>query len=316
MTQAVDILKGALRRINAYQAGDNIATADFNDALETLNDMLDSWSTDNLYVPGSVESILQWVSGKNQYTIGNPTCSDIGQPAFTGTLTSTSNVITAVTNIPTDLKTGGTLTSLQNLIPAGTTVQAIGATTVTMTANASANSSGADQITYTIPGDFAVARPLRITGGYTRVNQLDFWLDVAATQDQYNSILYKAQPGPWPTVAWYNNAFPYGILNVYQTPGQSAELHLFTDTILSNLTLNQTVIMPQGYNRALKWLLARELAPEYGYSWSPVQNKIANEALSMIKALNAQPAPVMSYDRALIRGNRPDGGWIFSGGYN
>lgn len=316
MATALDIIKGALRRINSYQSGETISSSDQSDCLEALNDLLSSWSTDKQYVYGSNENILQWANGKNQYKVGNPTCADLGEVPFNGTLTGASPTITGVTNIPKDLAIGATLTDVANVIPAGTTVTAIGASTVTMSANATATpSSGTDSVTYTIPGDFAIARPLRITGGFTRINELDFTLDVYATQEQYTEILFKAQPGPWPTVAWYNNQFPYGILNVYQTPGQDAQLHLFTDTILSNLTIDQTFILPPGYARALKWCLAKEICAEYGFPVSDAINRHAIESLNMIKALNAQPALRSKYDRALMNGHRPDGGWITHGGF-
>ncbi len=324
MSTALDIIKAALRRCNAYQSGDQIAQPDAQDCLDTLNDLLDSWSTRELYVFGTNETILQWISGKNQYRVGNPKCTDIGEQPFTGTVTNGSAVITGVTNIPADLiagtaasgvNAGSALTDVQNVIPVGAYVTAIGANTVTMNTPAKASSSGADSITYTIPGDFAIPRPLRITGGFTRFNSLDFTLDVYADQNEYTSILYKAQPGPWPTIAWYNMGYPYSILNVYQTPGNGAELHLFTDTILANLTLNQTVQLPQGYSRALKWCLAQELCGEFGYPLTDVIKVNSRDALDAIKALNAMPAVRSTYDRALVRGNKADGGWILHGGY-
>ena len=190
---------------------------------------------------------------------------------------------------------------------------------MTMSAKATATpSSNPDTITYTIPGDFAIPRPLRITGGFTRINELDFWLDVYSSQDEYNAILYKFQPGPWPVIGWYNPQMPYGLLNVYQSPGQSAEFHLFADTILENLTATQTFILPQGYARALKWNLAEELWPEY-FGLAPIPTSLtrkASESLKMIKALNAQPPKRAKFDRQLVRGNRPDGGWITHGGFN
>lgn len=162
-----------------------------------------------------------------------------------------------------------------------------------------------------------MARPLRITGGYTRFNALDFYLDVYASQDEYNAVLYKAQPGPWPVLAWYNNQFPYGLLNVYQAPGNSSELHLFSDTILQKLTATQVVNMPQGYARALKWCLAREIWVEYVSATAVplMMEKLANESLELIKALNAKPAVRAKYDRMLVRGNRIDAGYILHGGY-
>lgn len=186
---------------------------------------------------------------------------------------------------------------------------------IVMSANATASSQSSDSITYTIPGDFPIPRPLRITYGFTRFNQLDFTLNVTETQSQYTRLLYKRQAGPWPTVAWYNNSFPYGILNAYQTPGNNAELHLFTDTILNNMTLNQQLSMPQGYVRALKWALAKEICAEYGFPISEAVRLNGQAALEYVKALNAQPAAVGSYDRELVRGGRPDGGWVTHGGY-
>lgn len=317
MTTATDLVKGALRRINAYQSGETIAPQDLQDALDSANDLLDSWSTDKNYVFGSDEYILTWIPGQAQYRIGNPKCTDIGEQPFTGTLTGGSPMITGVTNIPSDLKVGATLTDSASCIPANTLATAIGTNTVTMSANASSTpASGTDSVTYTIPGDFAIPRPLRITGGYTRLNQLDFTLDVYATQSEYNAVLFKQQPGPWPVIGWYNNLMPYGVLNVYQTPANSGQLHLFVDTILANLSASTPIIMPQGYARAFKWCLAKELWPEY-WGQAPLPGSIAkqaDEALKMILALNAQPAERAVYDRALM-GQRADYGWITHGGY-
>jgi hypothetical protein len=316
MSTALDLIKGALRRVNSYQSGESIAPLDAQDCLDTLNDLFDSLSTDHASIVGSTETILNWTAGKSQYKVGNPKCTDLGFSPFVGTLTNLSPIITGVTNIPSNLVVGATLTDVAAVIPVGTTVAAIGINTVTMSVNAAATpSSNPDMITYTLPGDFAIPRPLRITGGFTRFSQLDFSLDVYTSQERFIEILYKAQPGPWPTVAWYNTGTPYGILNVYQTPGNSAELHLFTDEILGNLTLNQVFYLPQGYNRWIKWLLAKEICGEFGYPMTEAIKTNAADAEAKIKALNAQPAVVSRYDSALVRGNRADGGWIMHGGY-
>jgi len=327
VTTALNIIEGALRRINSYQSGETIDTPDATDCLDTFNDLLDSLSLDKSLAFGTNENILAWTAQKNQYTVGNPVCTLLGSAPFIGTVTSGSPTITGVTNMPSNLVAGASaaylvgsgsiLTDSQGVIPANTTVLAFDsvAHTVTMSANATGSSSGADSITYTVPGNFPINRPLRITHGFTRFNNLDFTLDVMETEAQYTSILYKAQPGPWPTVAWYNPQFPYGILNVYQTPGNGSALHLFTTGILQNLTLNQVIIMPQGYNRMMKWLLAYELCSEYGFPLSESIKKNAQESKDLIKALNAQPAGVARYESALSRGNKGNAGWIFTGGY-
>lgn len=266
--------------------------------------------------------------GNNPAWVSPNVNAGIVWPNFTGFLTGGSPTITGVTNMPSNLVAGtnalfqpgvgSTLTDSQNLIPINTTVLAFnaGAQTITMSANATGNSQSTDSISYTIPGDFPIPRPLRITHGFTRFNQLDFTLNVCATQSQYTELLYKAQPGPWPTIAWVNNTFPYSILNAYQSPGNNAELHLFADTILGNLTLNQTLSLPQGYKRCLKWLLCQEICAEYGFPITEAIRLNAQQSLAFIKALNAKPASVARYDRELVRGNRADGGWILTGGYH
>lgn len=400
-TSALDLIKGALRRINSYQSGDTIAPPDAQDCLDTFNDLLESLSLDKQIMPGSNEWILSWTTGQRLYTVGNPTNAQLSGanntggsfpltwPNIVGTLTSGLPYIQTVTSIPTNLVAGATaayqvgsgsiLTDVQNVIPAGATVlsfaaggaftgtitagalsasgvtgtlglgqiitgvgvtagtyisavltpttftvtpsQTVGPVAMTtsgaivMSANATGTSQGTDSIGYSVPGNLPIPRPLRITHGFTRFSNLDFSLDVAETQSQYTSILYKAQPGPWPTVAWYNNQFPYGLLNAYQQPGNNAELHLFADTILASLTLNQPIMLPQGYSRCFKWLLAKEICAEFGFPLSEAIKVNAQESLSFIKALNARPAAVGRYDRELTRGNRADGGWILRGGY-
>jgi hypothetical protein len=315
MATALDLIKGALRRITSYQSGEPVQTPDANDCLDTLNDMLDSWSINKDLIFGSVENILRLNAGQAQYKIGNPTCTSLGQSPFVGTLTGGSPTITGIASIPSNLVVGATLTDVANVIPSGTTVASIGVNTVTMSANATATPTNPDTITYTIPGDFAIPRPNRITHGFTRYSNLDFTIEVTMSQSRFLEILYKAQPGPWPIVAWYNPLMPYGLINFYQTPGNSAELHLFTDTILQDLTINQTFILPSGYSRAIKWCLAKELCAEYGYELTEAIKTHAAESLSMIKALNAKPAAKARYDRMLMRGGRVSAGWILDGGF-
>jgi len=316
MNTALDYIKTALRRCNAYQSGETLALQDEIDCLEVFNDLLDSWSTDHLYVFGSNENILTWVTGQNQYRIGNPLCTDLGLLPFNGTLTGASAVITGVTNIPTDLIVGATVTDSASVLPAGTTVTAIGATTVTLSAAATSTpSANPVQITYSIPGDFSIDRPMRITSAFTRFSSLDFTLDVTTSQERFNEILYKAQPGPWPVVAWYNNLMPYGVLNVFPTPASAGSLYLYTDTILGNLTIDQTLIVPQGYARALKWCLAKELCGEFGYPMTDNIRVNAAESLAMIRALNAVPAVQSRYDSALMNNGRVGGDWITHGGF-
>lgn len=310
-TTANDIITGALRFINSYAPGESLDAADAQDALTTLNDLLDSLSTDQASVYATSDQVFNFTPGQYRYTVGN---YDAGQ--FAGTVTTGSPTITGVT-IPDGMIVNGDLNGAG--IPVGTTIIAIGATTITMSQNAS-SSPGIQQISYTIPGDFKMQRPLRVSRSFTRITTqgsgLDYPIEVI-TQDQYISIGYKGISAPWPIVMWYNPTMPLGELFFYQNPSGGGELHLFSDMILSNLTdLTAQIVMPQGYTRALKRMLGRELAPEYGVPWTAMQERLYKESYDFVKSLNQQPVAVSRYDNALLASNsKAPASWIMSGGF-
>lgn len=331
----LDIVKAGLRRVASYQSGESIQGQDTQDCVDTMNDWLALMSNDDQLMPGVVEYITQWNAGQNTYNVGNPLCTEIGSPPFTATLVGGSNIMTVIGTVPANLKKGAWLTDAAGVIPTAvtnstsylnsnatpfpTTVVSISGNNVTMSSPASATPAGNDQITYTVPGDFlpAFVRPIMITSGFTRFSQLDFWLDIFESQEEYNAILYKPQPGPWPTVAWYNYAQPYSIFKCYQTPGNSSELHLFAKVSLSDLLPTQPVLLPPGYVHLLKWAAARLFWAEFvnPNTIPPGIEKMYKEAEAMIRETNRRPARRAMYDRELVRGNKADGGWIFHGGY-
>jgi hypothetical protein len=391
---ALDIVVGGVRNINVLEAGEAMDANDAGDALQVLNDLLDSLSTDKLFVFTANESILAWTPGQFQYSIGNPV-----QGTFTGYTVAGSPTITGITNASSlnitfgmnasGVVVGGSLSdalgaiaananivslnsgTTQNITftgaPTGTTAtisgwaggavlglivfsdgetrtaavtiggvaiwtpaltgtptaigNQINTTTITMSLPAIATLTAADSITYTAPGNFAIPRPLRVRNGFTRITAsgntgLDYWFDAQNSIDDYNEIGYKGVPGPWPYLVAYQSTFPYGSLRVYPNPQQAGEVHFWTDVILSQfLSLTQAVNLPQGYARALKKLLAIELAPEYGKQPSPELLRQAWEARTYIKSLNEVPVKKLRYDSALMSGNGADAGWIMHGGF-
>lgn len=305
---ANDVILGALRFINVYAPGEPLDSSDATDALETLNNLLDSMSTSKQAVFASNENTFTYTPGQYQYTIGN-----YEGGTFAGTVTSGSPTITGA-SIPSDLIVNADVTG--SGIPAGTTVTAIdtGLGTVTMSQNGNSN-PGAQQITYTVPGQFKMARPLRITNAFTRISNLDYPMDVI-DQAKYVNIGYKGIPAPWPIKVWYNPTWPLGTLFFYQAPSASYELHLYSETILTNMeSLTSPFSMPQGYTLWLKRSLGRAIAPEYGAIWTPMREKLYAEAKAAVESLNAMPQPVASYDPELMQNAPTDAGWILYGGF-
>ena len=315
MTTALDICASAMRNIGALEAGEVPNAQDGSDALTVLNDLLDQWSIEHLYVFSSREDVFSFVPGTFQYSIGNYTAG-----TFLGTLVNGSPTISGVTP-PAGIIANGDLSDASAAIPAGTTILSVGVSTITMSQNATATVAVPELITYTIPGAFKLPRPLRITNAFTRITtsgttQLDYQMAIL-NRDQYTSIGIKGLPGPWPTGLYYDPTYPLGTLNFYPNPSQAAQLHLWSDSIFSAFaTLSATLNAPQGYSMALKKNLALQLAPEYGKGASPLLVQQAREAKAAIKSLNAIPAVKAFFDRDIVRRQRYDAGWIMHGGFN
>lgn len=320
-TTALDLVTGALRSINALEAGETPNANDSSDALQVLNDLLESWSADKLFIYAGVENILAWTPGQYQYTIGNP----IGG-SFSGTLVGGSPTISNVT-VPATLVIGGTITDLNSQVPPGTTVLSFNAVaqTVTMSANALSTVNPAETFTFTTPGNFGIARPLRVTRAFTRITSsgttgIDYPIDVDTTGDKYSAIGLKGIPGPWPILLWYNPTFPLGNIYCYPNPQLAGSLHLWTDLLFQDLTVpTQVISLPQGYARAIKKNLALELVPEYGKIGSTrlaMLTKQAETSVAIIKKLNATPAVQAFFDRDIVRTRRTDAAWIMHGGFS
>lgn len=308
MPTANDIILGALKFVNVYAPGEPLDDSDAQDSLTTLNDLLDSLSTQEYAIYATNENVLQFVPQQYQYTVGN---YDAG--TFPGTTNLGINVITGA-DVPANMKIGGDLSGIG--IPAGTTITSFNpaTNTVIMSQNATVT-SGLQQIGYTIPGDFKIPRPLRVMDSFTRISQLDYDIKVV-DKEKYIQIGYKSVAAPWPVIMWYNPTYPLGTLNFYQNPSGPGELHLFTALILANLPdLTTQIVLPQGYSRWLKRALGRELAPEYGAIWTPQMERLFTEAQNYVKSLNAAPAPVSNYDGELFQGRGTDAGWILYGGF-
>src|SRR5277367_5603298 len=133
---ALDLITGALRNINAQEAGEPIQPNDAADALQVLNDLLESLSTDKLFVFTANQNIVAWTPGQFQYTIGNPV-----QGTFVGYTVLGSQLITGITNPSSLLITfginqigqtvGGSLTDIQAAIPNGATIVSLNNGTLT-----------------------------------------------------------------------------------------------------------------------------------------------------------------------------------------
>ena len=329
---AQDIILGGLRRINAYAAGQPLDPTTAADALQMLNDMMDSWSNDNLLCFASNENILYFTAGQSQYTVGNP----VGPNPLTGTFAVGSPTITAVAGLASSgifagtsgtsgsgvSQIASTLSDTQNAFPVGTFVLAFNAAAQTVTMSAPATQAITENFSYTAPGNFGIPRPNNPTGAFTRITSgntgLDYYIDIKSNEE-WIQIGYKGVQGPWPTALYCDASYPYANYYFYPVPNQAGELHLWTDVLLQGFPLLTTKFnLPAGYARLLKLGLALELWPEYKKAelqpdWLEKQFLGAK---ALIEAKNQKKQGIASYDRNLPRSRQNDAGWIYDGGFN
>ena len=314
MTTALDLITGALLNVNSYTPGEPIDASTTQVGLALLTDLFDIYSTDRTFVWSQNETVFTWQGGKYQYSVGNYVGGTFG-----GTLTNLSPVITGVT-VPASVTVGGTLTSVSEAIPAGTTVLSIGVNSVTMSAAATFTPSAMDIVTYTIPGDIPIQRPLRFRNGFTRAAtsgsaNLDYYFEVKS-YEEYKQELLKNMPGPWPYIIAIRPDFPLAQMFVFPAPGSNYQAHIFSDVILQDpANASSTISMPQGYVYAFKKLLALEFGPILGKPISKELRIQARDAKAAIKALNAMPVDTLRYDSAISRSQTNDAGFIVTGGF-
>lgn len=67
---AYNLIRASLRLIGAIATGETPTADEANDGLVTLNDMLDSWTTESLAIYGSDDNTFTTVPGQLLYTIG------------------------------------------------------------------------------------------------------------------------------------------------------------------------------------------------------------------------------------------------------
>ncbi len=307
MTQALDLVTRALRSIGAFAAGEPIDPDDANDAFDTMNDMLATWSNSTMMVPYVTEIIHTLTNNVYQYTIGQG--GTIGG-AVTGSISLTTLTVTAVTTGNIALGqyiTGSGVTAGTRIIKFLTGAGGTGTYQVSVSQTASSTAL----TTY-------YERPLRINSAFVRSATLDY-IVVPVNVENYELIGFKTLNGPWPRVLYYQPTSPVGNITYWPVPG-SGEMHIFAETVLQGFSsLSDTVTLPQGYNMAIRWNLAEMLLPEYGKTDATlVQMIMKNAATSRawVKRTNMAPPAAASFDPAIATiGQRQDAGWIYSGGF-
>ena len=321
MTQPIDIISRALKDIGALEAGETPTPEATTDAFDMLNDLVDQWSNEEMMVFYKNEIVFPIVPGQTQYTIGpGGQIGAIVTASISGTILTVTGISSGAINVGQTLDGTG--------VVAGTKIVAM----LTGAGN-NVNESGTYQlnISQTVASttiNLYYQRPLSIDSAFVRINTnsngvpivnggLDYPISILAVED-YEMIGLKTLNGPWPKALYYQPSETLGNIYVWPNPSQG-EMHIFTDNLFQGYaSINDTIILPQGYSMALRWCLAERLMPMYGkvnQTQITMINAYAAQAKATIKRTNMKPVQSARFADAMLSSRQRDAGWILSGGF-
>ena len=215
MTTVLDIITDAMKLNGTLFKGEAPSSDEAADALRTLNDMLDSWSNDDL---------ITYSYALEQFTL-----------------------------------TGG--------------------------------------VSYTIGagGDFNTTRPVNIADSVIRVGNIDYPVEAISQQQYQKYVAVKSLSSTIPQFMTYDNGYPLGIIKFYPATTNGTLFLQSNKPLGTYAALTDVISLPVGFNKALKYNLAMELAPQYGVEVSQVVLSMARQSLGQVKRATAsnQPLPLL-----------------------
>lgn len=212
----LDLITAAMRLIGAIGTGETPTANEANNAQSSLNDMIDSWSNDQLLVYAKAYEAFPLVVNQQSYQFGT------GAPDFN----STSGRPLKIEDI-----------NFQ---------QVSGSTTVEL--------------------------PIQILN-----------------QDEWAAITVKTITSNLPTKMWPQFTYPYVTLWFWPIPLVTSNVIIWSWKPLTQITnLSTAIALPPGYNKALRYNLALELAPEYGKNPSEMVTAQAIGSKAALKRMNSR----------------------------
>lgn len=136
-------------------------------------------------------------------------------------------------------------------------------------------------------GDINVNRPLWIDEFRLKIGDEEYDLR-PYTRDEYQAISNKSLTSELPEGAFYNPEFPLAKIELWPIPTQANTLVVYhpAEALISVASLDTNISQPPGWNKALRYNLALELAPEYGVLPSPLVIEGARDSKAGIKRAN------------------------------
>lgn len=149
-------------------------------------------------------------------------------------------------------------------------------------------------------GDLVTTRPTRIIAVTVNDGSNDYPLERYSI-DQWAAISDKTDTGT-PEVFYIDGNSPNSTLKLFPVPSAAYTLTLYSEKPLTEYSaIGDTLTVPPGYERAFRYNLACEIAPEYGKEPSARVHRIAVESKNAIRNQNNRyDHEKMQVDDALV----------------
>lgn len=221
-----ELIRKSMLLIGAISSGESLSADEASDGLSSLNDLLDSWSTDGLLIPAMVREEFTLTPAQASYTIG----------------------------------TGGNFNT--------TNPQIIEEARLLVTSSS--------------PG---FETPLKIYN-----------------VQEYADIQIKSLSTSMPEALYFQRGSPLSTIYLYTVPSEANKLVLYSRKALSNFAnVNDDIELPAGYQRALRYNLALELAVEYGKAPSDYIMMTAQELKAQLIRVNMDPVYLKSDIQGIVQ---------------
>lgn len=143
--------------------------------------------------------------------------------------------------------------------------------------------------TYTIGpgGTLNTDRPVEIDGAYIVQGTTSYPILRQLSEQEYAAIGLKGATSSWPEAFLFRADYPLATIIVYPVPTMTTTMNLITRKPFTGFTaITDTVSLPPGWQKALEFNLAVDIAPTWQTTPPPLVMKGAIESLKGIKNSN------------------------------
>ena len=149
--------------------------------------------------------------------------------------------------------------------------------------------SGTSEYTIGSGGDINQTRPVKIDSAFITENSIDYPVMIVS-KGSYDAIPDKTTQSNIVDLLYYEPAYPTGNIKLYPTPNTANVLTVSVWEPISTLaTAATSVSLPPGYERALTYNLAVDIAPEFQQQVPQAVVEIAVNSLAALKRVNIVP---------------------------